>query len=97
MREGVVEPALVRDEHRHGHLVRDGGPLEHLGAVGQLRDHVRSHEAGHLEPAKPCAREHLHEAHLVVGRDDLRLVLEAVAGADLADQDGLAGWRFGHP
>ena len=33
------------------------------------------------------AREQVDQPHLLVGGDDLRLVLEAVAGADLADAD----------
>ena len=41
---------------------------EHLGAVGELRDHVGAHEARDLEPAKPGARERLDQPDLGVGR-----------------------------
>ena len=92
-REGVLEAALVRDQDREGDAV---GPLErceHLGAVGELRDHVGADERGHLDPLQPGGDQHLDQPHLVGGRDHLRLVLEAVARADLADPDavGVAG------
>ena len=45
-------------------------------------------------PLQAGARERVDQAHLVVGRDDLGLVLEAVARADLADADGL--WKVWH-
>ena len=90
-RERVLEPALVGDQHRHGHVVRDLSPSQHLGAVGELRDHVGAHEARDLEPPQTRVGEHLDEPDLVVRRDDLGLVLEAVPRADLADPD-----VFGH-
>ena len=58
---------------------------QHLGAVGELRDHVRAHEARDLEPLQPRRGERLDQPHLVLGRDDLGLVLEPVPGPDLAD------------
>jgi hypothetical protein len=81
----VVEPALVRDEHRHGHVVGDVRRAQDLRAVGQLGNHVGAHEARDLEPPDAGARQHLDQAHLVGRRDDFRLVLEAVPRADLAD------------
>ena len=70
-------------------------PAQHLRPVGELRNHVGTNEARHLEPRRPGAREHLHKPHLVVGGDHLRLVLEAVPGTDLADLHVLA-LRSGH-
>ena len=84
-RERVVESALVRDEHRDRHVVGNLGAAQDLGAVGQLRDHVGAHEARDLQPPEASLREQLHEPHLVVSRDDLGLVLEAVPRADLAN------------
>jgi hypothetical protein len=83
----VVEAPLVRDQHRHRHVIRDVGAAQHLGAIGELRDHVRAHEARHLEPAQPGPREHLDEPDLVVRGDHLWLVLKPVARAYLADSD----------
>src|SRR4029450_7906344 len=40
------------------------------------------------------AHERVDETHLVVGRDDLGLVLEAVARPDFPDADGL--WKVWH-
>ena len=95
--ERVVEPALVRDQDRYRHAVRDLRAPQDLRPVGDLRDHVGTNEARDLEAADAGPGQHLHQPHLVVGGDDLRLVLEAVAGADLADLDGLAVGRLGHP
>jgi hypothetical protein len=83
--ERVVEPALVGDEDGDRHVAGDVRAPEHLGPVCELRDHVGAHEARDLEPPDAGAREHLDQAHLVGRRDDLGLVLEAVAGTDLAD------------
>ena len=55
--------------------------------VGELRDHVGAHEARDLEALSPVRASRSIEADLLVGGDRLRLVLEAVAGADLADAD----------
>ncbi len=84
-RERRVEPALVGDQHRHAHLGGDVDRLQHLGRVGELRDHVGAHEAGHLQAAQAGARERVDQLDLGGGRDHLGLVLEAVARTDLAD------------
>src|SRR4051794_5123598 len=83
--QGVVEAALVGDEHRHADVVGDVRALEHLAPVGQLRDDVGADEARDLQPLDAGARELLDEPDLVLGGDDLGLVLKAVARADLAD------------
>ena len=85
VRERVVEPALVRDQHAHAHVVRELDRLQHLGGVGELRDHVGAHEARHLEPPSPCGASCSISRTLSSVGDHLRLVLEAVARADLAD------------
>ena len=61
--------------------------LEHLGRVGELRDHVGADEAGHLQPLQAGAAERVDQRDLDVGRDHLGLVLEAVTRPDLADPD----------
>ena len=40
-----------------------------------------------LQPSQARARQRVDQPHLVGGRDDLGLVLEAVARPDLADAD----------
>ena len=87
--ERVVEPALVGDQHRHRHVVGDVRSAQHLGAVGELGDHVGAHEARDLEAPQARARERLDQLDLGRGRDHLGLVLEAVARADLADADAV--------
>ena len=82
--ERGVQPALVRDEDGDAHAVGNIDSLEHLRRVSQLRDDVGTDEARRLEPPQAGTRESVDQPHLVGGRDDLRLVLEAVAGTDLA-------------
>ena len=57
--------------------------------VGELRDHVRAHERGQLDPAQPRGAQHPDQPHLLGRRDHLGLVLEPVARPDLADPDAL--------
>ena len=85
----VVQAALVGDQDGDRDVVGHSDPRQHLVGVGELRDDVGAHEARRLDPLHAGARERVDQAHLVVGRDDLGLVLEAVARADLADADGL--------
>src|SRR5215218_920107 len=92
--ERVVEAALVRDQDRDGHLVGDVGAAQHLRSVGELWDDVGADEARHLEALQARAREHLDQPHLVVGRDGLGLILEAVARADLADADRIVSHGY---
>ena len=88
-RERRVEPLLVRDQDADRDVLRDVDRAEHLGGVGELRDDVGPHEARDLQPPQPGAREQVDEPDLLGGRDDLGLVLEAVARPDLADPDGV--------
>ena len=90
----VVQPALVGDQDRDRDVVGAVDAGQHLVGVGQLRDDVGAHEARRLDAPQPGAHERVDEPHLVVGRDDLRLVLKAVARADLADAHALR--KLGH-
>src|SRR6185503_9530278 len=90
LRECVVEPLLVRDQHCHRDVVGDVGIGEHLRPVGELRNHLRLHEARDLEPLHACPRQQLDQAHLLRRPDDLRLVLEPVPRSDLANVDVIA-------
>src|SRR5215218_6365048 len=98
--ECLLEAALVGDEDAEGDVVGDVDALQHLGGVGELREHVGAHEARDLDAAQPGARERVHEPDLVLGADLVGLVLEPVARPDLADLDLLlrchAGKRSGH-
>ena len=86
-RQRVLQPPLVRDQHRQAHVVRHVDAGEHVGRVGQLRDDVRPHEARDLQPLEAGRCEQLDQPHLIVGRHHLGLVLEPVPGPDLADVD----------
>ena len=85
----VLQAALVGDQHRDRDVARAVDARQHLVGVGQLGDDVGAHEARRLDAPQAGAHERVDEPHLVVGRDDLGLVLEAVAGADLADAHAL--------
>jgi hypothetical protein len=88
-RERVVQPALVGHEHRDLDLVRHVDGRKDLGGVGQLGNHVGAHEGGDLQAAQAGAGEPVDQRDLGRGGDDLGLVLEPVARADLADGDGV--------
>jgi hypothetical protein len=83
----VIQAARVRDEHAACDVLRDVDRRQHFASIGELRDDVGAHEARELDPAQACPCEPLDERDLVGGRNDLGLVLQAVARADLADLD----------
>ena len=85
----ALEPALVRDQDRERDPVAALDRVSTSLGIGELRDHVGTHERGHLEPLAARSREQVDQPDLLLGGDDLGLVLEAVAGADLADPDAL--------
>ncbi len=93
-RQRSVEAALVGDQDREGDALGALDRGQHPLRVGELGDHVGTHEGGDLQPREAAGREHVDQPHLVGGVDRLRLVLEAVAGADLADADALR--QLGH-
>jgi len=85
MGERALQPALIGNQDAHRHRRWHTDAVEHLLGVGELRDHVRPHEAGHLEAAQARGAEQLDQADFVRGRDHLGLVLKPVARADLAN------------
>jgi hypothetical protein len=80
-----LEPLLVGDEDREGDALAPLHAGQHLGGVGELRDHVGPHEGGHLHPPQAARREHVDQPHLLGGGNRLRLVLKAVARPNLAN------------
>ena len=83
----LLEASLVRDEDHQRDVVRNVDEMENLDRVVELRYDVRAHEARHLDAPQPGPRERIDQPNLVGCRDPLRLVLKAVAGADLANLD----------
>ena len=82
----VVEPAPLGISTRHADLVGHVDAAEHLAprrrAAGSRR---RARSSSPRAAAGRCARAR-RSARLALGRDDLGLVLKAVARADLADR-----------
>src|SRR5690606_25784706 len=60
---------------------------EHLGCVGQLRHPFGADEAGGLDAAQAGGREPVDQLDLVGSGNELLLVLQAIARADLDDAD----------
>ena len=88
-RERVSSPRSFGIEHAR-RATSSGSSIarQHLGGVGELRDHVGAHEARHLDAAAArCAPSCSISRTLSSVAIDLGLVLEAVARADLADPD----------
>src|SRR5690606_22867756 len=88
-----VQAALVRHQHR----VADAGPafqpVQQLLGVGELGHPLGVDEAGRLDHPVPGVREPVDELRLHLDGHDRRLVLQAVAGADLVDGDLLGQTR----
>ena len=59
--------------------------------AGHLRHALRSDEADRLDPRQPGRREPADELRPNLGRERLRLVLEPVARADVAERDAARG------
>ena len=82
---GARQPLQVR--HERG--VADAGPPrdagEDVGRVGHLRHPFRADEGRHLDHRVAGLGEPVHERDLVGRRNERRLVLQAVAGADFDD------------
>src|SRR5205085_7370218 len=81
--------SLVGDQHAERDALRQADRLQHIFGVGQLRDHIGTHEARDLDTSQTAAPEQLDKPNLVGRRDHLRLVLKPVAGTDFADADAL--------
>jgi len=82
--ERAIEGALG-DEHAQGHAGRRIDPLEDLGCVGQLRDHLRANEARHLHALETGPGQRVDRADLGRGGNQLGFILEAVSRSDLSD------------
>ena len=91
--EGGRQASLVGHEDGQLDAVGDVDAVQHVDRIVELRDDVGTHEARDLDPAQPRPCERVDEPHLVLRRDALGLVLEAVARSDLPDADAL--WRSG--
>ena len=92
----VVEAALVGDQHRDRRrrrraLDRAPAPRSASASCGITSARTKLVTSSRRRPG---ARERVDQPHLVGGRDDLRLVLEAVARADLADAHAVG--KLGH-
>jgi hypothetical protein len=87
--ERLLEPVEVGDEHGYLDLVGKPRSCQQLARVRQLRHDLGANERGQLDARQAAAPQQLDEVELVAGRDPLGLVLEAVAGADLADPHAL--------
>jgi hypothetical protein len=84
----AVEPPFIGNEDRAADRRRDVDRPQHVGGIRQLGDDVGADEAGQLQALQARAGEAVDERHLGLCGDDLRLVLKAVPGADLADAGG---------
>ena len=82
----VLQPALVRDQHRHadalGRVDRRASTSAASASCGITSARTKLVASMRRSPVRMSAFE---QADLVGGGDDLGLVLEAVARADLAD------------
>jgi hypothetical protein len=92
--ERSLEPALVGDQDADCDLRWEPDRLEDLLGVRQLGDHVRPDKAGDLDALKAGGSERLDQPHLLRRGEDLRLVLKAVTGTDLADAN--VNWEIAH-
>ena len=81
----VVEPFAVGHEDHQRDVAGHVDAVQHLDAVGQLRDDVGPHEACHLDPLQAGTGELVDQSDLVGAGDGLRFVLESVPWADFAD------------
>ena len=94
--KGLSQAALVSDVHADRDRLGRVDASQDLGAVGELCGDVGADEARDLEPANSRSGELVNEPDLVVGRDQLGLVLKAIAGSDLADRHVIRQRRCCH-
>ena len=83
----ALEALLVQDETRVLDSVAALDPGHDVLGAGHLRHGVVADEAHGLDPRKARRREAVDELRAGLGRQDVVLVLEPVAGPDLADRD----------
>src|SRR5206468_1786359 len=83
-----LEALLVEDEPGVLDAVASVNRRDHLLGSGHLRDAVVSHEADRLDPRQTRSRKLVDELGAHRGRERVRLVLEPVARADVAEGHG---------
>ena len=83
----VLETATVGNQDRIRNPVGPVNPFQHLGCVGQLRDHIGPDEGGHFDPPQARGSQQVDQADFVFGRDHLRFILKTIARSHLADSD----------
>ena len=77
----------VRRQHRIAHARAALHGAHHRVVVSHLRHPLRAHVARDLDLAQPGVLQAMHEFDLGLGRDRGRLVLQAVARADVDQRD----------
>ena len=83
--QGTVKSALVHDQPRVADTGWTRQRRHHRLGIRHLRDPLRVHEAGDLDPARTSADRTLNQFHLVGGDEQLGLILQTVAGRHFAD------------
>ena len=80
--DGAQRAALVQYQSDENHPFAAGQPGRHGLRVGHLRHQLRVHEAVRLEPAHAGSECAVDQFQLLRGREQHRLVLQAVASSD---------------
>ena len=83
----ALEAPHVRHERRITRAARPVDPPVDLLGVGELGDRLRGDEGADLDRLQPGVRQEVDEFDARFDGEGLRLVLQAVAGADLVDRD----------
>src|SRR5262249_53308973 len=81
-----LEPLHVRHQRREDNAGSALDLRHHLGGVGHLGDPPGRHERGRLDALHARVHHRVNQPHLVVAREELRLVLQPIARADLVDE-----------
>jgi len=84
-RHGPLEPLHVGDERVEEYPRPPFDAGEELLRIGHLGDPLRMNEAGGLDQPAPGLDEQVGQGDLLLGRDEVRLVLQSVARPDLQD------------
>ena len=84
--------AQVGHQGHHRHAGVRECMAHHLGGVGHLRQQLGRHEGADLDLAQAGGHQRVDPAHLSRGGHGGLDRLQAVAGADFADQDVGRGW-----
>ena len=95
---GRLEELLLADLDGEDDEPIVDAPPDAAGAVGRLASYVGGAEraAPAVQPVAPDGRYELIPLHtVVIGRDDLQRILDAIARLPLASADTLSGWFGG--